>query len=66
MPVIASKQCGLGNLSGVAEVESGDVASLRHEIEKVLRRRSEVRSSVSDKIEAMRSDDLDINQRDVR
>lgn len=43
VPVIASKACGLGHLSGVAEVESGDIASLRHEIERALgHERSEV------------------------
>ena len=36
VPVIASRACGLGNLGGVAEVEYGDVASLRHEIERAL------------------------------
>jgi VanW like protein/Glycosyl transferases group 1 len=40
VPVIASKACGLGQLVGVAQVESGDVASLRHEIERALERRS--------------------------
>jgi hypothetical protein len=44
VPVIASKACGLGNLGGVAEVESGDIASLRREIEKALERKSEVKS----------------------
>jgi len=47
VPVIASKACGLGQLGGVAEVEAGDIASLRHEIEKVLGRSSEVRRSCS-------------------
>ena len=47
VPVIASKACGLGQLGGVAEVEAGDIASLRHEIEKALGRSSEVRRSCS-------------------
>ena len=47
VPVIASKACGLGQLAGVAEVESGDITSLRHEIERTLERRSEVRSQKS-------------------
>jgi len=45
VPVIASKACGLGRLGGVAEVECGDIASLRHEIERALKRTSEVSSS---------------------
>ena len=36
VPVIASKACGLGKMGGVAEVDSADVASLRHEIERSL------------------------------
>jgi len=42
VPVIASKACGLGQLEGVAEVESGDIASLRYEIERALETSSEV------------------------
>jgi glycosyltransferase involved in cell wall biosynthesis len=50
VPVIASRACGLGQLDGVAEVELGDIASLRREIEKALGRKSEVefRMSVGD------------------
>jgi VanW like protein/Glycosyl transferases group 1 len=36
VPVIASKACGLGKLAGVAEVDAGDIPSLRHEIERAL------------------------------
>ena len=36
VPVVASKACGLRRLEGVAEVETGDIASLRYEIERVL------------------------------
>jgi len=49
VPVIASRACGLGQLGGVVEVEPGDIASLRHEIERALGRRSEVRSPVAEK-----------------
>ncbi len=42
VPVIASKACGLGQLGGIAEVESGDIASLRQEIEKALGRSQSV------------------------
>jgi glycosyltransferase involved in cell wall biosynthesis len=38
VPVIASKACGLGQLGVVAEVESGDIESLRYEIERALGR----------------------------
>ncbi|HKP35487.1 MAG TPA: glycosyltransferase family 4 protein [Pyrinomonadaceae bacterium] len=38
VPVIASKACGLGHLGGIVEIETGDVASLRLEIERALLR----------------------------
>jgi hypothetical protein len=40
VPVIASKACGLGHVGGITEVESGDIASLRREIERALERKS--------------------------
>ena len=42
VPVIASKACGLGQLGGIIEVQPGDIASLRYEIERALETRSEV------------------------
>ena len=36
VPVIASKACGLENVSGVTSVPAGDVESLRAEIEKII------------------------------
>jgi len=38
VPVIASKACGLGRMEGVVEIDSGDIESLRYEIENVLLR----------------------------
>jgi hypothetical protein len=49
VPVIASKACGLGQLDGVAEVEPGDIASLRSEIERALGRRSEIKSQIKER-----------------
>lgn len=42
VPVIATKACGLGRLKGVVEIESGDIESLRYEIERVLLRNVQV------------------------
>jgi hypothetical protein len=48
VPVIASKACGLGQLAGVAEVEPGEIRSLRSEIERALGRRSEVSCQIKE------------------
>ncbi|HEY0762279.1 MAG TPA: VanW family protein [Pyrinomonadaceae bacterium] len=42
VPVIASKECGLGRLKGVVEIDCGDIESLRCEIERVLLRNVQV------------------------
>ena len=42
VPVIASKACGLGHVGGVVEVECGDIALLRHEIERALEKKERV------------------------
>ena len=44
VPVIASKACGLRRVSGVVEVEAGDVSSLRLEIQRALDEKSAARS----------------------